>query len=423
MAGSTLGVDLRHVRLERHEVLRHAASLRTALASLDASERGGFLRVPARGELLREIRSYCRSAPGDARDVVQLGIGGSSLGAQAICAALLPARHNEVAGRGERRFHFLDNVDPESVGALLDRLDPRRTIVHVVSKSGGTLETAAQLHALLEAFRVRGRSFSPSRQFVVTTGPGGALREWAEEGEVPILTFPEDVAGRFSVLTASGLLVPALCGVPVARILSGARAMEARCREDALVGPAGRFAALLYEHDQIHARPIHVDFIYADALRWLGGWFAQLWAESLGKAGSGPTPVVARGTTDQHSQLQLYTEGPDDKVYTVVRVERFRGRVKIGRSAPAPLSGAPLARVFAAEAQGTVESLVELGRPVAQLQLPRITPQLLGELLALRQLQTALAGSLYRVNPFDQPGVEAGKQAALRILSSGSPAG
>jgi glucose-6-phosphate isomerase len=417
MATSGLKLNLEHVRLERNEVVRHAASLRTALSSLDTGEQGGFIRLPHRTDLLSEIQRYGKQRPTGITDVVQLGIGGSSLGAHAICAALLPARHNEFVGKGQLRYHFADNVDPESFGALLDALEPRKTLVHVVSKSGGTLETAAQLHALLESFREVDKRFPVKRNLVITTGAKGTLRDYADEKGIPTLLFPDDVGGRFSVFTASGLLVPALCGVPIAKILAGARRMDARCRDDALVGPAGRLAGLFFEHDQVHERPIHVDFIYADALQLVGDWFGQLWAESLGKSGRGPTPVVARGTTDQHSQLQLYTEGPDDKVYTVIRVEKFRDQVKIGRDVPLrELAGKQLATVFAAEAQGTTEALLAQGRPVVEIELPRITPELIGELLFLRQLQTALAGTLYRVNPFDQPGVEAGKLAALKIL-------
>ena len=127
---------------------------------------------------------------------------------------------------------------------------------------------------------------------------------------------------------------------------------------------------------------------------------------------------MARGTTDQHSQLQLYTEGPDDKVYTMLRVERFRDRVKVARSArPPEIGGKQLSEIMEAEADGTLESLVSSGRPLVEIRLPRITPEALGELLYMRQLQTALAGALYRVDAFDQPGVEAGKLAALQILS------
>ena len=142
MATSELKLNLEHVRLERNEVVRHAASLRTALSSLDTREQGGFIRLPHRTDLLSEIQNYRKKRPTGITDVVQLGIGGSSLGGHAICAALLPARHNEFVGKGQLRYHFADNVDPESFGALLDALEPRKTLVHVVSKTGGTLETA-----------------------------------------------------------------------------------------------------------------------------------------------------------------------------------------------------------------------------------------------------------------------------------------
>jgi glucose-6-phosphate isomerase len=234
---------------------------------------------------------------------------------------------------------------------------------------------------------------------------------------MPVLTFPEDVSGRFSVFTASGLLVPALCGVAVHRVLAGARAAIERCRRDPLVGPAGRLAAIHHAHDVEHGRPIHVEMIYADALVPCGHWFGQIWAESLGKGGRGPTPVVARGTTDQHSQIQLYMEGPDDKLYTFVRVDRLRKRLVIAPDASLPvLQGVEMSSVFDAEAQGTIQALVEKGRPVIEIRIPAITPESVGELLMLQQIQTALAGDLYGVYPFDQPGVEAGKQAAIRIL-------
>ena len=402
---------------------QHAATMKRALRSLDESPDGGFLRVVHDRKLLRAVQAYVRGRPPGVTDVVQFGIGGSSLGAQALCAALLHPRHNQRAGRGELRFHFPDNVDPESFGALLESLNPAKTLVHVVSKSGGTLETAAQMYALLDAFRGSPR-FSPRRNLVATTGARGALREFAASEGIAVIDFPEDVAGRYSVFTSSGLLVPALCGVPVGRVLSGARRMEKRCRDDAMLGPAGRLAALHHHHDTKRGRPIHVELIYSDALQLCGDWFRQIWAESLGKRGRGPTPITARGTTDQHSQIQLYVEGPDDKLYTLLRVTRPRRRVRIARGArPEVLSGRSMSAVFDAEAQGTAEALLDAGRPLVELTLPSVTPDAVGELMMLQQLQTALAGALYGVDPFTQPGVEAGKQAAMRLLSGGNPAG
>jgi glucose-6-phosphate isomerase len=410
-------LSLRHARVPAGSLRRHAPRLRAALRALDASPEGDFLRVIRDRALLREIQAYTRRCPRGIDDVVQLGIGGSSLGAQALCAALLAPGHNALARRAGPRFHCPDNVDPEGFGALLDRLDPRRTLVHVVSKSGSTLETLAQLHCLLA--RWRPRSADVARRFVVTTGDKGPLRAFADRYEVPVLRAPEHVSGRFSVFTASGLLLPALCGVRIERVLAGARAIDAEVRRDASLGPAGRLAALHYEHDQKAGRPIHVELIYADALLPLGEWFRQIWAESLGKQGRGPTPVVARGTTDQHSQIQLYVEGPDDKLYTALLVDRLRRDLRVARDAePDYIRGRSLAAVFAAEARGTLEALVERGRPVIELRLPRVTPEAVGALLMLQQVQTALAGALYGVNPFDQPGVEAGKLAAARILRS-----
>ena len=398
-----LELDLAHAGIKVAALKRHAPALRAARRALDETPQGEFLRVSHQRAPLREIRAFCRARPPELTDVLQLGMGGSSLGAKALCQALRPA--------DGLRVHFPENVDPESFGALLDSLDPARTLVHVVSKSGATLETQAQLWALRDAW---GRE---ARHTVVTTGEDGPLREFAERERLPLLTFPADVEGRFSVFTASGLLTPALAGVPVERVLAGARAMEARCRRDALCGPAGRMAALLFTHDRKYARPIHVELIYADALLGLGEWFRQIWAESLGKGGHGPTPVVARGATDQHSQIQLYVDGPDDKVYVLVRVSRLRARRRVSpRAEPALIRGRDLGEILDAEARGTAEALLEQKRPVIELRLPAITPGAVGELLLLQQYQTALAGTLYGVDPFDQPGVDAGKRAAVRIL-------
>ena len=418
-----LEIDLGRSGIDPAALRGHAAKFEQQFAALDAEPTGEFLRVVDRADLLKEIRGFVRSVPSGIRDVVQLGIGGSSLGGQALCRALLGARHNETVRKPGVRFHFCDNVDPESFAALLDRLDPRSTLVHVVSKSGGTLETAAQLHAVLALYRRGTRKIAPSRRFVATTGSAGPLRELAEREDIPILTFPEGVAGRYSVFTASGLLVPALCGVNVGAVLAGARRTLAACRNDGLGGVAGRLASVHYLHDTAHGRGIHVDFVYSDALLATADWFRQIWAESLGKAGRGPTPIVARGTTDQHSQVQLYMAGPDDKLYTLVRVRKPRASVRIPRSAwPAELAGRSFAEVFDAEAEGTLETLAEQRRPLIELTLPRVTPAAVGAWMMLRQLQTALAGALYGIDPFTQPGVEAGKLAAMKRLSRGSPA-
>jgi glucose-6-phosphate isomerase len=419
---SELVVDLAHAGVAEAELLAYGPALRAELERLDGAPEGEFLRVPHQPGHVRQMQAVRRTLPDGLRDVVQLGIGGSSLGAQTLCAALLPARHNERVGRDGLRCHLPDNVDPESFAALLERLDPKKTLVHVVSKSGGTLEPAAQLFALLEKWRRAGGAKKLASHFVVTTGRTGSLRAFAEREGIPILDFPEAVGGRFSVFTASGLFVPALCGIPVARVLAGARAMDARCRGDAGLGPAGRLAALYWLQDQKRERRIHVELIYGDALICAGDWFRQLWAESLGKQGRGPTPVVARGTTDQHSLVQLFVDGPDDKLYTVLRSASSRAKLRIGRDAePAVLRGRDMGELFRAEAQGTIEALVDRGRPLVDLRFPRVTPEGLGELLMLQQMQTALAAALYGVYAFDQPGVEAGKVAAVRILSGTRP--
>ena len=201
---SELQVDLTHAGVPSAELQGHAASLGKALAALDETPAGDFLRIVHSPAVLREIRACAKRRPPGVTDVVQLGIGGSSLGAQALCTALLPSRHNQFVRRPGLRFHFPDNIDPDSFAALLRGLHPKRTLVHVVSKSGGTLETQAQLHALLEWFTHEGRRFPLRRNLVVTTGPDGSLREFAEEQGIPILTFPEVPEVRTVLLDRKG---------------------------------------------------------------------------------------------------------------------------------------------------------------------------------------------------------------------------
>lgn len=245
-----------------------------------------------------------------------------------------------------------------------------------------------------------------------------------------MLSVPENVGGRFSVLSPVGLLPAAVCGVDPGALLTGAARMEERCRGDVLErNPAGLVATLLHHADRAQGRPIHVLMPYADRLRPVADWFQQLWGESLGKAHTlsgeprptGPTPLAAVGATDQHSLLQLLMEGPHDKVVVFVHVDDPGAGVPIpdrhpGIPALAYLAGRSLAELLAAERVATAEALRRAGRPNATLHLPRVGPEELGELFMLLEIATVYAGALYDVDPLDQPGVELGKQLTYGML-------
>jgi glucose-6-phosphate isomerase len=386
----------------------------------------GFLAVVEREEVLAEVLAAARALGRRSfEDLVHVGIGGSALGAETVLAALGHPLHNLLprAKRRGPRVHFVDNVDPAGLGALLETLDLRRTLVHVVSKSGSTVETAAGFQVLRAALeRAVGRRWG---SHCVFTAGAGAMRELAERSGARWLAFPEDVGGRFSVLTASGLLTPALAGVDVAALVGGARRFLRRvCRAPLERNPAAVAAAVAFGLAENRGKPIHVLMPYADALEPLARWYVQLAAESLGKRrprgrggdGVGPTPLPARGTTDQHSQVQLFVEGPADKLVVFVAV-RHTAPLRIPRGPAAPyLAGVELGALLRAEQQGTQVALARAGRPSLTWELPALTPDALGQLLLALELQTAYQAALYGVNAYDQPGVEAGKVAAFALL-------
>jgi glucose-6-phosphate isomerase len=267
--------------------------------------------------------------------------------------------------------------------------------------------------------------------FLFTTDPtSGVLRRIGQAESIPMLPVPENVGGRFSVLSPVGLFPAAVCGVDPRALLAGAAATVERCSSERLAeNPAGILAVLLHHADRVQGRPIHVLMPYSDRLRSVALWFQQLWAESLGKArtmdgaqaSSGPTPVAALGASDQHSFLQLLMEGPDDKVVIFIEVADH------GMDAPIPaghpempelsyLGGHTLGELLNTERQATAEALRLAGKPNATLYLPRVGPSELGQLLMLFQIATVYAGALYNVDPLDQPGVELSKRLTYGLM-------
>jgi glucose-6-phosphate isomerase len=403
----------------------------------------GFYRLVDQGETVHEIAGFAEGL-GQAYDhVLVLGIGGSALGARALLGALRRPGWNEWDDEGREffpRLTVLDNVDPATVSATLARIDPRRALVNVISKSGGTAETMAQ-YLVVRAWLEDALGAAAHRHLVFTTDPArGALRDLAARDGIATLAVPPDVGGRFSVLSPVGLLPAALVGIDIAALLAGARrAVERADTNDLRRNPAGLYAALHWSANTELGAGIHVLMPYTDRLRDLAEWYRQLWAESLGKRRSregadvhtGPTPVAAVGATDQHSQLQLFMEGPFDKVITFVVVDESDGDVPIPPppddvpgSTPLPpeltyLSGHTLGGLLRAEYESTATALARMGRMSCTLRLPRLDAQTVGELIMFFQIATGYAGEFYGVDPFDQPGVELGKR--LTYAAMGRP--
>jgi glucose-6-phosphate isomerase len=420
------------------------ARFASAYAAVEARRAGGdmgFFDLPFAGDTVQQVRDLADGFGQWFEDVVVLGIGGSGLGAVVIREALLGPLWNERSDEEREHFprlHVVDNPDPSTFRGLLERLDPAKTLFNVVSKSGSTAETMAQYLVARDWMEAGVDPGAAHGHFLFTTDPGvGALRQIADAEGIPSLPVPENVGGRFSVLSPVGLLPAAVCGVDIEALLAGAAAMDERCRTDDLArNPAGVLAVALHAADTEQGRPIHVFMPYADRLRSLSFWFQQLWAESLGKAQtldgrtvcSGPTPLASVGATDQHSLLQLLMEGPQDKVVLFVAVEDPGADVPIpdrhpGIAALSYLGGHSLAALLDMERQATGEALRRAGRPSATLALPRVDAGGLGELFMLLQIATVYAAALYGVDPLDQPGVELGKQLTYGLMGrEGFPA-
>jgi glucose-6-phosphate isomerase len=408
-----------------------------AVVDLHAKGTLGFLDLPDDRELHRRTLDYVarvrrRTGADTLTDVVVLGIGGSALGPIALRSALRPPQWNlldDARRGGNPRLHVLDNVDPANISALLARLDLRRSLFIVTSKSGGTAETMAQYLVVRQRLvTALGKDDAKERLVFVTDPEKGALRAIARAEGVAALEIPANVGGRFSVLTPVGILPAALMGIDTAELLDGAAEMRTRCASGQLErNVAGAFAALQFLADTAHGRHVQVLMPYSDALRDMASWFVQLWAESLGKhrragdEGVGPTPLAALGATDQHSQVQLFMEGPPDKTVTFVGVEEVDGDVEIPAlhsDIPelAYLGGHRLGELLDIERRATAGALARRGRPNMTLVMERVDAFRIGELLMLLELATAYAGQLYEVNAFDQPGVELGKQFTYAML-------
>lgn len=391
----------------------------------------GFLDLPGNEELHGDAVEFVKKTRGRFDDVVVLGIGGSALGPIALRTALRKPQWN-LLDAGERdlrpRLHVLDNLDPTTVGGLLERVVKlERTLFIVTSKSGGTAETMAQYLVIRDA--IEKHRLEPKDHIVFVTDPQkGALRLLARQEAIPALQIPANVGGRFSVLSPVGVLPAALVGIDTAGLLEGAADMARRCAAEKVSdNPAGVFAMLQFLADSKHGKHVHVLMPYSDALRDMADWFVQLWAESLGKTRGdrsvGPTPVAALGATDQHSQVQLFMEGPEDKTVTFIATPA-RDDVEIPKLHPrvtelSYLGGHTLGEVLDIERRATAGALATRGRPNMTIALDAVDAAHVGGLFMLFEIATIYAGALYDVNPLDQPGVELGKRFTYAMLGRG----
>lgn len=382
-------------------------------------------------EVVEKIEAAAARIREEFEAFVVLGIGGSALGPIAVQQALNHPHYNELSAekRGGPRFYVEDNIDPERMAALLDVIDVKKTMFNVISKSGGTSETMSQLLIITDLLHdALGEDIS-GHVIATTDKEKGHLIKIARMEGFETFVVPDGVGGRFSELCPVGLLAAAVCGIDIKELLAGAAFMDEIASEgDIWKNPAYMFGALQYLAME-QGMNISVMMPYADTLKYISDWYAQLWAESLGKkfaldgsvVHTGQTPVKALGVTDQHSQVQLYTEGPFDKVVTILAVEDFACTTPIPMGyASVPevsfLGGHTQNELIQAEREATEYAILKSEHLCNTLTLPQVNAFTVGQLLYFFEVATAFAGELLGINTFDQPGVEEGKNATYALL-------
>ncbi|MGA2618098.1 MAG: glucose-6-phosphate isomerase [Thermoguttaceae bacterium] len=388
-------------------------------------------RDSPRERLLDDIIASADRLAAEVDRVVVLGIGGSYMGARALMEALCHPYHNELgreARRGRPRLYFEgNNVDNDAVAGLLDllRCEPDWAII-VISKSGGTLETAVGLRLFLEALRTAcgGDEEKFRRRVVPVTGRSGRLRDLAGALGCPkVFPIHDGVGGRFSVLDPVGLLPAAVLGLDVVRLLQGAALMNERFRHaEPGRNPVLDYAGVSWWMALRRGAAVRVLSTWGKRLEAVGLWYDQLLAESLGKDGQGATPLTVVNTRDLHSRGQQHQEGRRDKLITNLVVERpERPPISVPKSARDQdrlneLAGTTLPEILAAARKGANQAYADDHRRTAALRLPRLDEGALGQLLQMFMLATAVEGRLSGINPYGQPGVEAYKKNMNRIL-------
>jgi glucose-6-phosphate isomerase len=410
--------------------------LKPLIAKINKQRQAGrtpFRDLPYNKHISRRVNALVKTFRKDCDHLVVLGIGGSALGNIALDTALRPFLPDPKDKQSKKPELFvLDNVDPDQCGSFLEYIKPklRRTVFNVISKSGRTSETASQFMIVRELLiDALGKSGYQQRVVATTDANEGTLRTIAGSDKLQTLEVPGGVGGRFSVLSAVGLFSAAMCGINISQLLAGARDMDVRVSSGEFrKNPAAINAAINYYY-YTHGKPISVMMSYSHALKDMADWYRQLWAESLGKkldldkkeVWAGPTPVKALGTTDQHSQVQLYREGPNNKLFTFLQVDNFARSCMIG---PAPdcapelgyLAGRKMSDLFNNEKRATEYALVESKRPNLTVIFDRVSPYTVGQFIYLYEVTTSLVGALLNINTYDQPAVELGKEATFALM-------
>jgi glucose-6-phosphate isomerase len=391
----------------------------------------GFPNLPYDDMARRAIEQFCSRLQKKIDNVLLVGIGGSALGAYAVDVAIRGP--HPLQGEGKKparpRLIVLDNVDPDLIAMALAQLDAKRTAACVIAKSGGTAETMATFMIIREWMTKKLGRKARERIIAITDPEKGDLLAIAKQEKYPLFFVPPTVGGRFSVLSSVGLVPAALIGIDTAKLLRGAAEANKLCWNDSVNDNPALASALVHYALDKRGKNIEVVFAYSSFLWGAAFWYRQLWAESLGKrvnrkgevVEAGQTPIAALGVTDQHSQLQLYMEGPRDKMFTLWGVGKHRVDVKMPKifrefESTGYLGGKSLGALFDAERTAVEAALTSVDRPNCRWTLPQIDEATLGAFFQMLEFQTAFAGELWGVNAFDQPGVELGKKLTYALM-------
>lgn len=382
-------------------------------------------------DIIKDIEKEARRINDNYEAFVVLGIGGSALGSKALFTALKHLKYNELTKekRGGVKFYVADNVDPEGLSSLIDVIDPKKTVFHVITKSGNTVETVTQFMLVLNLLQKQMGDNFKDNIIITTDKEKGNIKRIADEYGFKTYIVPDGVGGRFSVLCPVGLLSAAVLNIDIKSLLKGAGDMHEACMSESLSDNPAYMYALLNTQAMKKGINISVMMPYADSLALTSEWYAQLWAESLGKRVNnngeeifvGPTPVRALGVTDQHSQVQLYTEGPADKIITFIEVKNFRTTLTIPKAPINVYDAEYLAnqsfnKLISSEMKATEYAVTSAGKMNMRITLECINEYTYGALLMFFEMATAAAGEFLDIDAFDQPGVEAGKIATFALM-------
>lgn len=378
------------------------------------------------------VKEYAALVKNRFDNILVLGIGGSALGGIAVTHALLKPYWNLLTKEqrnGYPRIFFLDNIDPDSMSSLFEILDLKKTLVNVITKSGDTAETMAQ-YMIVKNMLEKELGDDYRKNIVATTDKKtGILRQISEQEGYKTFVVPDDVGGRFSVFSAVGLLPFALVGIDVDEIANGIKDMDLVLKNtDIYNNIAAQNALIHFLFDVKMQKNITVMMPYSSRLEYVSDWFIQLWSESLGKSvnlngeyiQNGLTPVKALGATDQHSQMQLYNEGPNNKVINFIKVDEFDTNLEIPSifqyTGIGYLGGKSINNLIDAEADSTRACLCDFKRPSVTITLPKIDGYHVAQLLYMLEVQTAIIGALYNINTFNHPSVEQIKNYTYALM-------